>query len=127
MNAALRATALLCPCSDMKDGSSARTPEPFVIDFAPVLTADNHHFSLHVHFKSGEDYKESCTVCGNDITASRLRNSVDVVVRDRLRVERIGKTKLAIYMDIKGNPVTAVKMSGIPVIVTPKNSYREER
>ena len=127
MNAVLLATALLCPCSDMKDGSSARTPEPFVIDFAPVLTARSHGYSLHVHFKGRDVYLNGCTVfgVGKDMTATELRDSIYRDVWNNLCVRPIGKTKLAIYMHIEGNPVSAVKVSGVPVIVTPKNSYRE--
>ena len=126
MNAALLATALLCPCSDMKDGSSARTPEPFVIDFAPVLAADGDLYILHVRFKGGKTYTYGRYFVQN-MTATDIRNFVYNDNREYLCAKPIGKTKLAIYTFFDGSPVTAVKMSGVPVIVTPKNSYREER
>ena len=126
MNAALLATALLCPCSDMKDGSSARTPEPFVIDFAPALAANGDFYHLLVLVKGGKSLENGIYFRQN-MTATDIRNFVYNDNREYLCAKPIGKTKLAIYTFFDGSPVTAVKMSGVPVIVTPKNSYREER
>ena len=126
MNATLLATTLLFPCSDMKGGTSARTLEPFVIDFAPATACNGTLYNLQVHFKGGETYRIG-EVFWRNMTATEIRDFVHNDNRNRLCVKTIGKTKLAIYMDMEGNPVTAVMVIGVEVIVTPKNSYREER